>query len=358
MFIKKMLLSAMFIVIVGNAMNGQATFEVRKIWDQAPHNAFTDLVEHKGKFYCTFREGGGHVPWPSDTDGTIRVLESDDGEQWKSVALLSKKEYDLRDSKLSVTPDGRIMILMGGSRYKNYTSELLGRLTHVSFLNPQNGSVTEPVPVKIDPEIVSDNDWLWRVVWHRGIGYGVVTRLSYVNNVKTLQEVFLIKTTNGINYELIADLGLTGDPGLRAFPHEITVCFTPSDSMLLLVRRDGADRQGYLGCSVPPYREWKWVDTGIRLGGPNIIHYKDNKYIVGTRNLKYEDDWHTTIYATSPKGKFKCITELPSHGDNSYPGLVLKDNVLWVSYYSSHEGKTSIYIAKIPFSYIDNVHVE
>jgi hypothetical protein len=38
---------------------------------------------------------------------------------------------------------------------------------------------------------------------------------------------------------------------------------------------------------------------------------------------------------------------LPSGGDTSYPGLVLHDGKLWVSYYSSHEGKTSIYLAKV-----------
>ncbi len=341
-----------FFAFLGNAMDGQGIFEVRKIWDQAPHNAFTDLIEYKGKFYCTFREGGGHVPWPSNTNGTIRILESSDGEKWTSLALLSKEGYDLRDSKLSVLPDGRIMILMGGSKYKNYTPELLGRLTHVSFFEPRSGKITEPVPTKIDPAIVSDYDWLWRVTWHKGTGYGVM----YRKKDKSLSEVFLLKTTNGINYESITELGLTGVPGLRALPGESTVCFTPGDSMLILVRRDGADRQGYLGCSVPPYRQWIWTDTGLRLGGPHIIHYKGNKYIAGTRN--YEGTSTTNIYVTSPKGKLKCITELPSHGDNSYPGLLVKDNILWVSYYSSHEGKTSIYLAKIPTSYIDHINVE
>ena len=26
--------------------------EVRKIWDRAPHNAFTDLIRHKDRWYC------------------------------------------------------------------------------------------------------------------------------------------------------------------------------------------------------------------------------------------------------------------------------------------------------------------
>lgn len=38
---------------------------------------------------------------------------------------------------------------------------------------------------------------------------------------------------------------------------------------------------------------------------------------------------------------------LPSRGDNSYTGLVWHEGLLWVSYYSSHEGKTSIYLAKV-----------
>jgi hypothetical protein len=38
---------------------------------------------------------------------------------------------------------------------------------------------------------------------------------------------------------------------------------------------------------------------------------------------------------------------MPSGGDSSYPGMVLHDGLLWMSYYSSHEGKSSIYLARI-----------
>ena len=37
----------------------------------------------------------------------------------------------------------------------------------------------------------------------------------------------------------------------------------------------------------------------------------------------------------------------PSGGDTSYPGLVWHDGRLWMSYYSSHEGKSAIYLAQI-----------
>jgi len=48
------------------------------------------------------------------------------------------------------------------------------------------------------------------------------------------------------------------------------------------------------------------------------------------------------------------LVELPSGGDTSYPGMVLMDDVLYFSYYSSHEGKTSIYFAEIPMEKVLN----
>lgn len=44
--------------------------ESRRIWDKAPHNAFTDLIRFKDRWYCVFREGKGHV----SRDGTVLCL--------------------------------------------------------------------------------------------------------------------------------------------------------------------------------------------------------------------------------------------------------------------------------------------
>ena len=43
----------------------------------------------------------------------------------------------------------------------------------------------------------------------------------------------------------------------------------------------------------------------------------------------------------------RTLLTLPSGGDTSYPGLVWHGGTLWMSYYSSHEGKTSVYVAEI-----------
>jgi len=67
----------------GGAPVSVEVIEVEKIWDEAPHSAFTDLVRWNGRFYCAFREGRGHV----SSDGKIRVLESKDANAWKSANL-------------------------------------------------------------------------------------------------------------------------------------------------------------------------------------------------------------------------------------------------------------------------------
>ncbi len=76
---------------------------VQRIWDQAPHNAFTDLIRFQNKWFCIFREGETHAGADS---GKIRVSESDDGDRWASAALISEEGIDLRDPKLSITPQG------------------------------------------------------------------------------------------------------------------------------------------------------------------------------------------------------------------------------------------------------------
>jgi len=54
-----------------------------------------------------------------------------------------------------------------------------------------------------------------------------------------------------------------------------------------------------------------------------------------------------TVLARLSRDTSEPVLTLPSGGDCSYPGMVWHDGLLWMSYYSSHEDKRSIYLAKI-----------
>lgn len=331
------ILMILFLFFVIPTWAGDRDVQVVKIWDKAPHNAFTDLIRFEGKFYCAFREGTGHVPGETGEDGKIRVLVSADGMKWESLALLAREDYDLRDPKLSCTRDQKLMLLYGGSIYDG--KKLMGCQTHVSFLDKNGKVFSTPKPVVIDKKIRSDFDWLWSVSWFEGKGYGVV----YQKNAENGGTVFLVSTKNGISYSLVSELSSGG------FPNEATVLVKPDREMLVLLRREKGDQHGYLGYSKPPYRNWTWNDLGIRLGGPNLIAYDTTRFIMGSRSY-YSEGARTALWLITKTGSPKQFLELSSGGDTSYPGLVLSGDTLWVSYYSSHEGKSMIYLASVPIT--------
>jgi hypothetical protein len=295
-------------------------YTVKKIWDAAPHNAFTDLIRYQNKWFCTFREGETHV---GGQDGTIRVLVSDDGERWQSAALLSEKGVDLRDPKLSITPDKRLMLVLGGSVYEGKT--LKERQPRVAFSKDgKNWSVPQRVAEK--------GDWLWRVTWHKGRAYGI----SY-----TGAKVKLLASDDGVNYRLVTPLDVPD------YPNEATLRFLKNGDCVALVRRERGDKQAWIGRSSAPYKDWQWHPAGMQIGGPNFLVMEDGTMIASGRQYRNEK-WNEskTFVGRMDLQSVKANLILPSGGDTSYPGLVWHKGELWVSYYSSHEGKSSIYLAR------------
>jgi hypothetical protein len=85
------------------------------------------------------------------------------------------------------------------------------------------------------------------------------------------------------------------------------------------------------------------------VGGPHFITLPGGRFVAGVR--LYEGFQRTALcWLDTEKGVLSEALMLPSLGDSSYCGLVWHDGLLWVSYYSSHEGKTSIYLARVEVS--------
>lgn len=313
---------------------------VAKIWDAGKHNAFTDLIRWHDRWYCTFREGDAHV----GGDGKLRVLSSADGVKWESVALLAEKGIDLRDPKLSITPDDRLMIVAGGSVYEGKT--LTGRQPRVAFSRDgKEWTATQ--------RVLEEGEWLWRVTWHAGTAYGV----SYNAAARTSKEaqeaaragkappgpadwkLKLVRSTDGVKYDLVTHLDVPGHP------NETTLRFLPDGEMVALVRREGGNQVGWIGRAKPPYKEWTWKETKHRLGGPNFIQLPDGSFWAAGRS--YPGGAKTVLARMTAAGEYEPALVFTSGGDNSYPGLVWHRGELWMSYYSSHEGKSAIYLARI-----------
>jgi len=295
--------------------------DARRIWDQAPHNAFTDLVRFRDRWWCVFREATGHV----SMDGAIRVITSAGGGEWESAALLQSATEDLRDPKISVTSHGELMLLAAGATHPPNGPT---RQSYVWF-SRDGRDWSAPTAVG-DP-----NYWLWRVTWHKGACYGA--GYCYV----APKDLRFYRSRDGRSFQ--------PDPQplqREHWPNEASLVFLPDDTALCLLRREQGPATGLLGIAKPPYRRWEWKDLGRRIGGPHLLRLPDGRLLAAVR--LYDQRTRTSLCWLDPgTGKLDEALALPSGGDTSYAGLAWHDGLLWVSYYSSHEGKTAIYLAKV-----------
>ena len=320
------------------------SIKVSKIWDQAEHSAFTDLIRFNDAFYCSFREGASHVG--GENSGKVRIITSKHGDTWESVALLDSEGIDLRDPKLSVTPTKQIMVIMAGAVFDEHG--VIQELSPmVSFSDKSGKKFSLPEKSVLDPAITPSKDWIWRIAWHQGVGYGIDYQLK--ENAKDRQLLkkdawllYLMKTKDGKSFEKVSQLAVDD------LPNESTIRFDKHGKMYVLIRREAGDKRGVLATSDVPYTAWKYSKLDVRLGGPNFLFLNDERLVMGTRI--YEPQTSTGILVTDLQGNVLKTINLPSGGDTSYPGMVIYQEKLWVSYYSSHEDKSTIYLAEIPLN--------
>lgn len=307
---------------------------VAKIWDQAPHNAFTNLTHYRGAWFCTFREAEDHM----SLDSRIQVISSVNGREWSSVALLTSPESsltDLRDPKIVITPDQRLMLTAAAtSREENAT-----RRSYVWFST--DGFAWS------EPRLMSeDGVWIWGITCADqtiyGAGYGnrdgVYEITLYGGEAATdLKRVTMMYSDALFPNETA--LLVEGDTGLAVIRRELA----PNEKVLPPSQRHGT---ALLATSQAPFTDWSTQDLGIFIGGPALIRLPNGKIIIGGRKMTTQR--YMTLWKLDEKNA--TLTELiilPSGNDCSYPGLFWHEDRLWVSYYSAHEGKSSIYFAEI-----------
>lgn len=292
---------------------------VKKIWDRGAHNAFTDLIRFGDRWWCTFREAEAH----GGSIGRVRVIVSDDGLDWRSAALVEQDGIDLRDPKLSVMPDGRLMLILGGSVYDDQ-GKYRTRAPRVAF-SKDGRQWTEP------KKLLAEDHWLWRATWHKGLAWSV----SKLGEGGHPRRGMLYRSRDGLVWEWVTEFVL---PNNTWNASETTLRFMPDGELIALTRPH------WIGTSRPPYTEWQWTKMKENIGGPNFIRLPDGSLWAAGRRY---GEKKTTVLARMTRDGYEPVLTLPSGGDCSYPGMVWHDGLLWISYYSSHEGKTSIYLAQV-----------
>ncbi|MEM8735362.1 MAG: sialate O-acetylesterase [Planctomycetota bacterium] len=310
-----------------------------RIWDASRHQAFTDLVRFQNAWYCAFREGSAHV----SRDGKIRVLRSSDGTVWEKSALFEDSGSDLRDAKISVTPEGKLLVLGAGALH-DYSADDPESVRHQTYawLSADGKSWSKR------EEVGEQNYWLWRVDWHQGQGLGI----GYRTNRPDGRDTRLYRSDDGLAFELLNE-----DLYSEGYPNESSFAFADDGVAYCLLRRDphqGTSGTAQLGIASAPFTrsgEWHWQDLGVRVGGPKIVLLPDGRLLAVVR--LYDGHTRNSLCWLDPQqGELTEFYRLPSGGDTSYAGAVWHEGSLYVSYYSQHEDlgqpfKTAVYFARI-----------
>lgn len=304
--------------------------ETKKIWNNAAHNAFTDIVEFNNKYYIVFREGTTHV----SRDGIIRLLESDDLENWESIKVFEISNIDLRDPKLSVSPSNDLLVYAGGAflnEYQNYTHETYMWIT--SNLSEWSEKIT----------ISRKGEWLWRFRWNdtskNAFGFAYNTGRIWNNEDHKL---ILYRGEGSYTFSPIYTYTHIFELERKSTVSESDIIFLNGDVLFTVVRRENT---ALFGFGYAPYTRLHWNETNQKVSSPALFKYNEKILLSGRY---YDTKNSTSIFGLDMVSKeIKEILRLPSRGDTGYSGIMVKDQYIYVSYYSDHEGKTSIYLSKI-----------
>ncbi len=316
---------------------------IRRVFHNGEHNAFTDLVRFQDRFYLAFRScPDGHMVHPS---ASIIILSSPDAKQWEQVHRFSVAKRDTRDPHFLVFKD--TLFVYTGTWYCGDTSpkyEDCDLNEHLGYAAWSQDGVQWHSPILLEGTF---GHYIWRASAFDGKAYlcgrrktdfavGPRGEGSMVESAMLESDDGLIWRTRALFQEIDGD--------------ETAFQFEPDGSVIAIGRRGRGNAQ--LLKSERPYTQWDRKELDRSVGGPLLARW-DNRCVVGGRKTMGDKGPKTSL-CWLVDDQLHEFAELPSGGDNSYPGFVeISPTRAIVSWYSSHERDaegqpiTAIYLADL-----------
>ncbi len=316
---------------------------IRRVFHNGEHNAFTDLVRFKDRFFLTFRScPDGHMVHPT---ASIIILSSTDAMQWEQVHRFHVDKRDTRDPHFLVFKD--TLFVYTGTWYCGDTSprsEDYDLNQHLGYAAWSGDGVEWHSPIMLEGTF---GHYIWRASAFGGKAYLCGRRKKDFamapRGEGPMVESAMLESDDGLIWRTRA-LFQEVDGDETAFQ------FEADGSIVAIGRRGRANAQ--LLRSRRPYILWERKELDRYIGGPLLTRW-GNRCVVGGRKT-VADRGPTTSLCWLVNDQLQEFAELPSGGDNSYPGLIeISPTHSIVSWYSSHEKNangrsiTAIYLADL-----------
>ncbi len=294
--------------------------EVRTVFANGKHNAFTAMRRFKGDLWLAFRSGDAHNSPTAD----VLVLRSKDGKDWQQVHTFDVAKDD-RDPQMVVT-EQRLFL---------YCPAMSGKDCD-TWLSYTDDGATWSAPQKVyEPQFI-----LWKPCVHDGVFYAAAHKKDEGSSGKG-REVHFVRSMDGVKWEKVSTIRAGN------WESETTLFFDDKHHCTAFLRQKYGTPQAQIFEADPPYATWNSRPADVpHFSGHSVHTFRGVTYLL-SRSVGPAKTYGAMIY-TFANGKLAPYCQLPAGGDCAYLEAVEDGANMLVSYYSTHEGSTNIYLAVVP----------
>lgn len=311
--------------------------ETWTVVNDGKHNAFTDLLFWRDEFWLTYISSPSHF---ASKHSRVILMHSKDARQWQQAAEFSGNGEDIRDPKLAVIKDQLFLYALLNKKFDAEPYKAIS--THsangtawsaIEDVTPQGWLLGRPV--------TPDNK-TWFAPAHR-IDHGTAV---------------LLRSTDGIAWDMHATIHANDradETAIQLLQNGLMVSATRVEAGGGIFGHPEAGTQ--ISSAQAPYTEWTSLTRSkvTRLDGPVLFTHNDHLYAVGRRQVKVASPlrWQgsavgkkrSALFLVNEKdGELIHLTDLPSSGDTSYPGAVIVNDKLFISYYTNDPGRDPVWL--------------
>ena len=338
--------------------------EVWPVISDGLHNSNTHLIYWHDAFYLVHARSRFHM---GNSDSRLVVHRSADGQTWEEIAVLSMTAEagvapaDIRDPKFAVIGDRLFLYALPNTGFEPEP--------YATVVSASDDGVNWPAFTPIEPQgwLLWEPKTLDGATWYAAAYWHEHGRSA------------LFRSADGLAWEHVSDIH-EGDRN-----DETANEFLPDGRILITARLEGDDRAWHQGSpnaatllavSAPPYTEWTVTRSATaRLDGPALFVYNGRVYAVGRFDPDGTSHWYggssllgrkrTAIYEVTPDA-LVWLSDLPSAGDTSYAGAVVRDGFLYTTYYTNNTRRdypwllglimpSDIMMARIPLANLEQL---
>ena len=298
-------------------------------WDAVAdglHNSNTDLIFWRGSFYLVHAASPFHM---GSKQCRLIVRRAPDARTWDKVAELGIAGEDIRDPKFAAIGDRLFLYALPNkglkaTPYGTVYSYSADGTTWAPF-----ETIAQPGWLFWRPKTRDEKTWYVPAYW------------------RTHGKSVLLSSADGVNWSVVSQIhdGEGND--------ETDLEFLPDGRMLCTARLEvtpdnpqgNRDASTLIAVAPPPYCEWSKTRSRLtRLDGPALFAHAGRVFAVaryqpGRRGAftQLGSMWsrkRTSLFLVT-QNRLVHLSDLPSAGDTSYAGTVLREGFLYVSYYTS-----------------------